>query len=155
MFAAANKIVGANEKLTDILVFREFGYFLTATSFGNIFVWKYEKSSNLVKNQVHQFEGHIKKVCSLQKVDDSPGLFLSASRDGTYRVWSIKNFTSLYTLEIPYLFGFARIFPGAQKIVTQTNDRIQISKLHLTINHYMVVESKVRCIERGFKSVKD
>lgn len=31
------------EKIIDVLVFLEFRYFLTATSEGNIYVWKYEK----------------------------------------------------------------------------------------------------------------
>jgi hypothetical protein len=36
-------ITDIEEKIIDVLVFSEFRYFVTATSEGNIYVWKYEK----------------------------------------------------------------------------------------------------------------
>jgi len=60
------------EKISDVLVFAEFRYFLTATSFGNIMVWKFDRTTNNkgdgegAKRLIHTFEGHNKKVCSIQ-----------------------------------------------------------------------------------------
>lgn len=35
-----------DEKILDVLVFTEYRYFLTATSEGNIFVWKYSQKDD-------------------------------------------------------------------------------------------------------------
>lgn len=42
-----------DEKILDVLVFTEYRYFLTATSEGNIFVWKYSQREDAQKVLIH------------------------------------------------------------------------------------------------------
>ena len=56
-----------DEKILDILVFTDYRYFLTATSEGNIFVWKYVTKGRVetARRLIHTFEGHFKAVTSI------------------------------------------------------------------------------------------
>ena len=57
-----------DEKILDVLVFTDNRYFLTSTSEGNIFVWKYVMKGRMetARRLIHTFEGHFKSVTSLQ-----------------------------------------------------------------------------------------
>ena len=119
-------ITETDEKITDVLVFSDYRYFVTSTNEGNICVWKYEKASNSqgegTKKLIHIFQGHIKSIKSLQHFNKNSNVFLSASKDGTFKVWSIETLSLLYTFEFPSIFTFVTVMAGSQFIVTQ-NDR--------------------------------
>jgi len=53
------------EKILDVQVFTDYRYFITATSEGNIFVWKYvidEGRTAAPRRLIHTFQGHFKAV---------------------------------------------------------------------------------------------
>jgi WD40 repeat protein len=56
-----------DEKILDVLVFTDYRYFLTATSEGNIYVWKYvtKGKTETARRLIHTFEGHFKAVTSI------------------------------------------------------------------------------------------
>ena len=70
---------------------------------------------------------------SIQGLKDNPNLFVSASKDGTARIWSLETFTHLYTFEFESQINFVTILEGAQFLTTQNEDKITISKLHYVL----------------------
>jgi WD40 repeat protein len=83
-----------DEKILDVIVLCEYRYFITATSEGNIFVWKYviDEKLQTTRRLIHTFAGHFKAVSCLQLLKGSPHLIVSVSVDSTARIWSIDTF---------------------------------------------------------------
>ena len=79
-----------------------------------------------------------------------PHLFLSASLDGTARIWSLENFQHLYTLEIPGTLMFCKIFNKSEIIISQSHDYVQVHRLHMILENYMHTESRVTDITPGY-----
>lgn len=82
------------EKILDVLLFSEFRQFLTSTSEGNIFVWKYCTQGKLETQRklIHTFAGHYRAVPSICGIAKYPFLVLSVSLDSTARIWSLDTF---------------------------------------------------------------
>jgi WD40 repeat protein len=83
-----------DEKILDVVVLCDYRYFLTATSEGNIFVWKYviDEKLQTTRRLIHTFDGHFKAVTCLMQLKDSPHLIVSVSMDSTVRIWSLDTF---------------------------------------------------------------
>jgi len=81
-------------EITDLHINMDYRYFYNSTSRGQICVWKLDGSKKLI----HSFAGHFKEVSCLQPLKNSPDQFLSASLDGTIRIWSLDKFQQLYCL---------------------------------------------------------
>ena len=84
------------DPITDVLLNTTYKYFITSTQQGNLFVWKYQKQKELV----HQFDGHLKAVTSLQNVQGQPNAFISASIDNSIRIHSLDSFQELYCYKL-------------------------------------------------------
>jgi len=116
------------EQILDILVFTDFRYFLTATQYANIYVWKYFQSGKVEPNKrlIHTFSGHYKPITSIMEIKAYPHLFLSASVDGTARIWSLETFQHLYTFNLPSGMTFCKVFSGAEMIFCGTPEYVSI-----------------------------
>jgi WD40 repeat protein len=102
-------MVTNEEKITDVLVFADYRYFVVATTEGNLHVCKFERKTDGSKKLIQTLKGHNNQVSSIQTFKEDPSLFLSASKDGTCCVWSIKTLSRLYQLENPVVFDFIQI----------------------------------------------
>lgn len=51
----------------DVLVFTDYRYFITSTSLGNIYIWKYVTTGKVETQRrlIHNLTGHFKKVSSI------------------------------------------------------------------------------------------
>ena len=107
------------------------------------------------KRLIHTFNGHNKAIHSIQAFKDYPSIFLSASHDGSARIWSLETFTHLYTLEIPGVINYVKILQGSQFVISQTEEDVNVYRLHYILQNYMRTESKVTKISPGFLNVKD
>ena len=109
------------EQILDVLVFIDYRYFLVSTDEGNIYVYKFVESGKSIpqKRLIHTYSGHSKNTTHLVQMKNFPHLFMSASLDGTARVWSLESFTHLYTIEIPGSLRFANILSRCSHILSQ------------------------------------
>lgn len=95
-------LVHSEEKVMDVLLFPKLRYFLTSTSEGLIYVFKYTNSGKLetTRRLVHCFKGHHKQVTSICQFQKSSHLILSVSLDSTARIWCINTFQHHYTFQL-------------------------------------------------------
>ena len=110
--------------------------FLISTDEGNIYVYKYVQSGK-VENQkrlIHTYSGHNKNITHLDKIAQFPHLFMSASLDGTARVWSLETFMPLYTIEIPGTLTFANILSRCSHIIAQAHEEVKVHKIHMILD---------------------
>ena len=112
------------EQILDVLVFIDYRYFLVSTDEGTILVFKYVQSGKVEsqKRLIHTFSGHNKHVTYLQQMKNFSHLFMSASLDGTARVWSLESFSHLYTIDIPGLLSYCTILNQCQFVVSQSSN---------------------------------
>ena len=135
LISVMKDLIDTDEQILDVLVFAEYRYFLTATDEGNIYVWKYVQDGKVhaTKRLIHAFQGHAKEIRMIMPFKQYPHLFLSASLDGTVRIWSLETFQHLYTLEIPGTLLFCKIFNNSEIIVSQSHEHVQVHRLHLIL----------------------
>jgi len=120
----------------------EFKYFITATFFGHIFIWK----ASMHRKLIHSFNGHTRTVCSLSSHPTQSTLFISVSTDCTARIWCLDKFTELYSFTLPS--GVTNIKMLDESIFAAFyNNTIKIGKLnHLALSFN---NSKSRIISIG------
>ena len=71
-------------------------YFVISTIVGHMLVFKWDfKMQN--KQMMHTFKGHSRTVTSMKMIKESYSSFVSASLDGSIRVWCLDKFIQLYT----------------------------------------------------------
>lgn len=145
------------EQILDVLVFIELRYFLVSTDEGNIYVFKYVQSGKIEqqKKLIHTYSGHAKHCSHMSPVKGYPHLFMTVSLDATCRVWSLENFSHLYTIEIPGSLNFIRLLSRCDFILSQTHDHVQLHNLHMIIENYMNAESQVLAIDPAFYSLTE
>ena len=145
------------EQILDVLVFIDYRYFLISTDDGNIYVYKYVQSgkTETQKRLIHTYSGHNKNITHIDKMKDFPHLFMSASLDGTARVWSLETFSHLYTIEIPGTRSFCNMLSRCQFIVSQAHNTVQLHQLHMIIENYMNSESQVVNLQPGYHPLED
>ena len=104
--------------ITDILIFDEQKFFITAHNSGDIHLRKLleqknleleaGENDNLAMMQAHQsnstksnvLKGHSRKVTSLAPIKGKSTYFVSASLDGKLRIWCIEKMIELYCFDI-------------------------------------------------------
>lgn len=108
------------EQILDVLVFIEYRYFLVSTDEGNIYVFKYVQTGRveMQKKLIHTYSGHAKHCSHLSPMKNFPNLFMSASLDGSVRVWSLESFSHLYTIDIPGTLTFCRLLSRCDFILS-------------------------------------
>ena len=78
-------------------------YFVIATNYGNISVYKWDHRQG-TKQFMHTFKGHSRAVTSLKLIKSNQASnfsnFVSASLDGSIRIWSLDKLIELYKFEI-------------------------------------------------------
>ena len=99
--------------------------------------------------------GHFKKVTSICQFEKQPHLLLSVSTDGTAKVWSLDTFQHQYTFELPNSLNFVQIFQGAKIIVCGRPESIQMSNLHLVMENYRNIDTKVSLIQPGYMTLEE
>ena len=70
------------------------------------------------KRLIHTYSGHNNGITHMDKMENFPHLFMSASLDGTARVWSLETFMRLYTIEIPGTLNFSHILSRCSYILS-------------------------------------
>ena len=99
-------------------------------------VWKFDKT----KSPIHCFNNHFKRVTCLLPLKED--LFLSASLDGTLRVWSLNKFQQLYCLNIsegqenPQTF--VRMYDSGRKVLMADGTNVVVNQMHLILENYLV-----------------
>ena len=157
LIALFKDIMDFGEQILDVLVFTDYRYFLISTDEGNIYVYKYVQSGK-VENQkrlIHTYSGHNKNITHLDKIAQFPHLFMSASLDGTARVWSLETFMPLYTIEIPGTLTFANILSRCSHIIAQAHEEVKVHKIHMILENYMNSESQVLEVCPSYNSIDE
>ena len=143
LIALFKDIMDFGEQILDVLVFIDYRYFLISTDEGNIYVYKYVQTGKVEqqKRLIHTYSGHNKHITHLDKMNSFPHLFMSASLDGTARVWSLETFMHLYTIEIPGTLSYCTILNRCQIVLSQANNQVKVHQLHMIVENYMNSES--------------
>ena len=71
-------------------------YFVVSTSLGDMLVFKWDFKM-VTKQLMHTFKGHSRTVTSMRLIKNSYSSFVSASLDGSVRVWCLDKFIQLYS----------------------------------------------------------
>lgn len=58
---------------------------------------------------------------------------MSASLDGTIRVWNIQNFTHLYTFELENSPTFSKLFKNSQMLVWGNDQNVQMAQINMIL----------------------
>ena len=77
------------------------------------------------------------------------------STDGTAKVWSLDTFQHQYTFELPNSLNFVQIFQGAKIIVCGRSESIQMSSLHMVMENYRNIDTKVSLIQPGYMTLEE
>ena len=94
-------MVSSDDQITDVLFFSSLHYLVTATRLGHLVVYKFDPSAPVKKNKIlHTFKGHTKAIKNLKPVKNSQSSFVSASLDGSVRIWCLDKLIELYCFEI-------------------------------------------------------
>lgn len=157
LIALFKDIMDFGEQILDVLVFIDYRYFLISTDEGNIYVYKYVQTGKVEqqKRLIHTYSGHNKHITHLDKMNSFPHLFMSASLDGTARVWSLETFMHLYTIEIPGTLSYCTILNRCQIVLSQANNQVKVHRLHMIVENYMNSESQVLQLEPSYHSLED
>lgn len=84
--------------ITDVLIYNPMHYFVVSTSLGHMQVFKWD-FKQVTKQLMHTFKGHSRSVTQMKRIRDSYSSFVSASMDGSIRVWCLDKFIQLYTFQ--------------------------------------------------------
>eukprot|EP00347_Sterkiella_histriomuscorum_P004241 403361206 len=143
------KISDANQNITDILICKEYRYFITSTTLGHLLVWKHSKNKKLI----HKYQGHFREIGSLSKhPSGDESMFLSFSIDGSVKIWSLDKFNMLYQFTLPYKLTMCKLFNNGTKIFAAQQNKIMLSDLHLNADTFMLPpEVEIRYIVSSFQ----
>ena len=101
--------------ITDLLIFKEHKFFITAHNIGDIHLRELVELRNIENSSqdlnqadsgptpsksVHVFKGHSQTVTSLAPIQSRPTHFVSASTDGKVRIWDFDRLIELYCFDI-------------------------------------------------------
>lgn len=73
-------------------------YFVVSTALGHMLVFKWDFKM-ATKQIMHTFKGHSRMVTQMKLIKDSYSSFVSASLDGSVRVWCLDKFIQLYSFQ--------------------------------------------------------
>lgn len=132
--------------ITDVLLSEIFRCFITATAKGNILVWKYWQTKQLLYN----FESHSGAVTSLQSIDSHPDLILSGSVDHTIRIMSLEKYQELYLFKLAPGLSQVRFFSKKVFACIFNNNQIKIGRLNQIAHSFKTSNSKIRQISKCF-----
>ena len=81
-----------------MLLYNRMHYFVISTAVGHmlVFKWDFRQES---KQLMHTFKGHNRTVTSMKLIKGSYSSFVSASLDGSVRVWCLDKLIQLYTFQ--------------------------------------------------------
>lgn len=97
--------------ITDVLIFSDQKFFVTAHNSGDIHLRKLSefkspefefgpKAAQKSSKSIHVFKGHSRRVTSLKPIQGKSTSFVSASLDGKLRIWCIEKMIELYCFDI-------------------------------------------------------
>jgi len=92
-------LVPNDQKITDILLYNSLHYFVIATHIGHLLVFKWDPNQG-TKQSMHTFKSHSRAVTSLKVIEKSESSFVSASMDGTIRIWCLDKLIELYCFDL-------------------------------------------------------
>ena len=98
MLAEFDDLASQEDQITDMLCFSSMNYFIVATHFGNLMVYKWDRANK--RRFVHTYKGHSKAVPSMKPIKNKSTNFVSASLDGTIRIWCLDKLIELYCFDI-------------------------------------------------------
>ncbi|CDW84829.1 UNKNOWN [Stylonychia lemnae] len=125
---SADHMSDTNQNITDVLVSKEYKYFVTATSLGQMMVWKHQK----VKKMIHLYTGHFRDIGALAKhPSGDESMFLSVSLDGSVKIWSLDKFQMLYEFGFPYKATMCRFALSSKKVFIVQGSKILMNDLFL------------------------
>ena len=91
---------------------------------------------------MHVFEGHTRSCTALCNLD-TPGLFLSAGIDYTFRIWSIDNFQQVYCFKLPLTEVLTNVFLQKDRFILILGRQICIGAMNLIGRCMGIVKSRV------------
>ena len=74
-------------------------YFVVATSLGRIVVYKWDRKTK-EKHFMHEFKNHTKAITCLNPMRALGSYIVTASLDGTVKIWCLEMMIELYSFEV-------------------------------------------------------
>ena len=136
------------DHITDVLLNMKYKYFITSTQQGNLFVWKYQKEKELV----HQFDGHLKAVTSLQNVKGQSSAFISASIDNSIRIHSLDNFQELYCFKLTAGVTHVKLIDHQRFACVYNHGTVRLGELQNRARLFHQSQNEVVKIMKCFRS---
>jgi len=145
-----DKIVNAHQlALTRCIYYSPSYYYITSNVSGEIKLWSALKSTTKSCSYIHTFSSHCKSVTGLQihPVQSTVGLLLSASLDGTLRVFNLEVLQEIYSLQLDTPCVGIDIMhwnsKDAPHVVVATRANLQIWQLNHLTKPFIVCRSPV------------
>ena len=137
------KLTSYEDYITDVLVSIKFKYLVTATTSGQVILWKLGNKKELI----HTFESQRKLVSSLQEIPGLPSLFLAASNDCSIRLFDLEKCLELYRVNLPAGVTNIQLLSHKQ-FVCSYNSQISVGSLNLLLRNFLTSQVNVVQIQR-------
>ena len=82
--------------MTDIELLPSLHYLVIGTNLGRIFIYKWDRKTKEMR-PMHEFKNHSKPVTCLKPVKDNPTYIVSASLDGSIKIYCLEMMIELYS----------------------------------------------------------
>lgn len=91
-----DNLTGKDDFMTDIELLMNLPYLVISTNLGRILVYKWERKTK-EKQFMHEFKNHSKPIMCLNPVKANPSYIVSASLDGSVKIFCLEEMIELYS----------------------------------------------------------
>jgi WD40 repeat protein len=85
--------------VTDIKLVNGLHYLVASTNMGCIHVFKWDRKTR-IKQFMHTFKSHTKAISSLNKVHANENYIVTASLDGSVKIWCLEKMIEIYSFDV-------------------------------------------------------
>lgn len=94
-----HNLTGEDDFVTDVELLDHMHYLVVATNLGRVLVYKWDRKSK-EKHFMHEFKNHTKPITCIHPMLVNPTYIVTASLDGTVKVWCLEMMIELYSFEV-------------------------------------------------------
>ena len=113
---------------------------------------------------MHTFKGHSRMVTSMRPVRDTPSSFVSASLDGSLRIWCLDKFIQLYSFQTEQIQSDSlgakvtdvRLLDDRTfAIMSKGPNKVTVGEISHLAKSYFISEPRIKAMSKGFGRVED
>ena len=153
------------DSITDILLYNPMHYFVISTALGHMLVFKWDFKAQHEKPQLmHTFKGHSRTVTSMKLINSSYSSFVSASLDGSIRVWCLDKFICLYTFQTDQIQSnslgtkisdMRMLNDKVFAILSKNPNKVTIGQISHLAKSYFISTPLITSLSKAFVTIDD